>query len=194
MEIEPLINNDKELNELLIGCKNNESKYQTMFYSKYYFIIYNSCKKCVKVSSEAEDITHDVFIKLMGKLDKFNGKSPGQFVNWLKMVSKNSAIDILRAKKTFINIDDVAIDFEFDTIDLDVIDYVEDEVETNIKNAISKLPPKTKKVFELYYLDNYSHQEIANELNINEGTSKSNLFKAKMKLAKMLKQYNNNFN
>jgi RNA polymerase sigma factor (sigma-70 family) len=194
MEIEPLINNDKELNELLIGCKNNELKYQTMFYSKYYFIIYNSCKKCVKVSSEAEDITHDVFIKLMGKLDKFNGKSPGQFVNWLKMVSKNSAVDILRAKKTFINIDDVAIDFEFDTIDLDVIDYVEDEVETNIKNAISKLPPKTKKVFELYYLDNYSHQEIANELNINEGTSKSNLFKAKMKLAKMLKQYNNNFN
>jgi RNA polymerase sigma-70 factor (ECF subfamily) len=194
MEIEPLINNDKELNELLIGCKNNELKYQTMFYSKYYFIIYNSCKKCVKVSSEAEDITHDVFIKLMGKLDKFNGKSPGQFVNWLKMVSKNSAVDILRAKKTFINIADVAIDFEFDTIDLDVIDYVEDEVETNIKNAISKLPPKTKKVFELYYLDNYSHQEIANELNINEGTSKSNLFKAKMKLAKMLKQYNNNFN
>lgn len=194
MEVGSLINNEKELNELLIGCKNNQSKYQTMFYSKYYFIIYSSCKKCVKVSSEAEDITHEVFIKLMNKLDKFNGKSPGQFVNWLKMVSKNSAVDILRRKKTFINIDDVAIDFEFDTIDLDMIDYVEGEIETDIKSAISKLPPKSKKVFELYYLDNYSHQEIANELKINEGTSKSNLFKAKTKLAEMLKQYNNNFN
>lgn len=194
MEIEPLINNDEDLNALLIGCKNNELKYQAKFYSKYYFIVYNTCKKYVKVSCDAEDITQEVFIKLMNKLHTFNGKSPGQFVNWLKMVSKNSAVDILRAKKTFINIDDVAIDFEFDTIDLDVIDYVEDELETNIKSAISKLPPKTKKVFELYYLDNYSHQEIGDELNINEGTSKSNLFKAKMKLAKMLKQYNNNFN
>ena len=194
MEVAPIISNDIELNELLIGCKNNESKYQTIFYSKYYFIIYNSCKKYIKVSSEAEDITHEVFIKLMDKLDKFNGNSPGQFVNWLKMVSKNSAIDILRTKKKFINIDDIPLDIEFDTIDLNIIDGPDTKMESDIKNSISKLSPKFKRVFELYYLDNYTHQEIADELNINIGTSKSNLFKAKMKLAQLLKQYNNNFN
>ena len=194
MEFESVINGVEELNELIIGCKNSESKYQTKFYSKYYFIIYNSCKKYVKVSSEAEDITHEVFIKLINKLDTFNGKTPGQFTNWLKMVSKNSAIDILRKNKKFISIDDVSdVDFEFDTINLDMADYVEDNLKNDIKNAIDKLPPKTKKAFELYYLDNYTHQEIADELNINIGTSKSNLFKAKIKLAQSLKQYNNNF-
>lgn len=194
MEVTPIISNDIELNELLIGCKNYESKYQTIFYSKYYFIIYSSCKKCVKVSSEAEDITHEVFIKLMDKLHKFNGNSPGQFVSWLKMVSKNSAIDILRTKKKFINIDDIPLDIEFDTIDLNIIDGPDTKMESDIKNSISKLSPQFKRVFELYYLDNYTHQEIADELNINVGTSKSNLFKAKIKLAQLLKQYNNNFN
>jgi len=194
MVFESVINDVEELNELIIGCKNNESKYQTKFYSKYYFVIYNSCKKYVKVSSEAEDITHEVFIKLINKLDTFNGKTPGQFTNWLRMISKNSAVDILRKNKKFISIDDVAVDFEFDTINLDVMDYVEGEIGNNIKSAINKLSPKTKKTFELYYLDNYTHQEIADELNINIGTSKSNLFKAKIKLAEILKQYNKNFN
>jgi RNA polymerase sigma-70 factor (ECF subfamily) len=194
MEIGSLVNNDEELNELLIGCKNNELKYQAKFYSKYYFIVYNTCKKYVKVSCDAEDITQEVFIKLMNKLHTFNGKSPGQFVNWLKMVSKNSTVDILRTKKTFINIDDISLDMEFDSIDLNIIDGPDTKMECDIKNSISKLSPQSRRVFELYYLDNYSHQEIADELNINVGTSKSNLFKAKMKLAQLLKQYNNNFN
>jgi RNA polymerase sigma factor (sigma-70 family) len=194
METAPIISNDEELNELLIGCKNNESKYQAKFYSKYYYVVYNSCKKYVKVSCDAEDITQEVFIKLMSKLKTFNGNSPGQFVNWLKMVSKNCAVDILRVKKTFINIDDISLDIEFDTIDLNIIDGPNTKIEHDIKNSISKLSPQFKRVFELYYLDNYTHQEIADELNINIGTSKSNLFKAKMKLAQLLKQYNNNFN
>lgn len=193
MKFESVINNAEELNELLVGCKNNEPKYQAKFYSKYYLVIYNSCKKYVKVSEEAEDITQDVFIKLMPKLDKFRGNTPGQFINWLKMISKNSTLDILKRKKTFINIDDADVDFKFNTIDLDVIDYVEGEIENDIKNAINKLSPKTKKNFEMYYLDNYTHQEIANKLNINVGTSKSNLFRGKMILAEILKQYNKNF-
>jgi RNA polymerase sigma-70 factor (ECF subfamily) len=194
MEIGSLVNNEEELNELLIGCKNNDLKHQAKLYSSYYFIVYNTCKKYVKVSCDAEDITQEVFIKLMKKLDTFNGKSPGQFVNWLKMVSKNSTVDVLRRKKIFTNIDDISLDMEFDSIDLNIIDDTDSKVKTDIKNSISKLSPQFKRVFELYYLDNYSHQEIANELNINVGTSKSNLFKAKIKLAEMLKQYNNNFN
>jgi RNA polymerase sigma-70 factor (ECF subfamily) len=194
MVVGSIVNNNSELNELLIGCKNNESKYQAKFYSSYYFIVYNSCKKYVKVSCDAEDITQEVFIKLIAKLNTFNGNSPGQFVNWLKMVSKNSAIDILRAKKTFISIDDISLDIEFDTIDLNIIDGPDTKMESDIKDSISKLSPQFKRVFELYYLDNYTHQEIADELNINIGTSKSNLFKAKMKLAQLLKQYNNNLN
>jgi RNA polymerase sigma-70 factor (ECF subfamily) len=67
-------------------------------------------------------------------------------------------------------------------------------IANDIKSAISKLSPKYKKVFELYHIQNYSHDEIADELGINVGTSKSNLFKAKLKLSEMLKHYNNNFN
>jgi DNA-directed RNA polymerase specialized sigma24 family protein len=48
-------------------------------------------------------------------------------------------------------------------------------------------------IFELYYLDNYTHEEISKELNLNIGTSKSNLFKAKKKMSKLLEKYNNRF-
>ena len=64
----------------------------------------------------------------------------------------------------------------------------------DINIAISKLSPKYKKVFQLFYIQNYSHNEIADELGINVSTSKTNLLKAKLKLSKLLQHYNNSFN
>ena len=193
MSCEKTISDESEFIELLFGCKNNELKYQSKFYSKYYYIVYNTCKKYIKTPSDIEDMTHDIFIKLIDKINSFNGESPGQFVNWLKTITKNCVIDTIRKNKTYINFnDDILIDIN--TVDLGPTDILDEEMVIEIKKLIAKLSPKYRNVFELYYINYYTHQEIADELNINIGTSKSNLFKGKKRIAEMLKGYNNNFN
>jgi RNA polymerase sigma-70 factor (ECF subfamily) len=81
----------------------------------------------------------------------------------------------------------------FETHNFDETNDEQNNLDNDIKNAINKLSPKYKKVFELYYLDNYTHEEISNKLNLNVGTSKSNLFKARKKMSEILKKYNNKF-
>ena len=189
-----IIDNEEELKTFLIDCRNNDLSAQSRLYSSYYYLVYNSCKKYVKIDSELEDITQEAFIKIISKIDKFEGKSPAQFVNWVKMVSKNSTIDILKYRKNNIEINEEYFDSNLNTIDLDAIDDIDGKMVNDVKNAINKLSPPLRKIIELYYLDDYTHEEIANKLNIHIGTSKSNLFKAKKKLAVLLNQYNNRIN
>jgi RNA polymerase sigma-70 factor (ECF subfamily) len=81
-------------------------------------------------------------------------------------------------------------------VDFEILDVLDDSPEeplyssSDIKNAMETLPPSYRKVFELYYFDNMSHLEIADELGISDGTSKSNLFKAKAKIKSFLEDLN----
>ena len=179
---------------MLTGCINGNSFHQGKFYIKFNKLVFNTCLKYVKNTQEAEDITQNIFIKLFDNIHKFSGEDEKQLYSWVKMVSRNMTIDTIRKNKiksvgiSDDNIKDFSDDIYFD----DIIDG-ELELQKDIKDAINKLSPKYKKVFELYYLDNYTHEEISKELNLNVGTSKSNLFKAKKKMALMLKKYNNKF-
>ena len=62
------------------------------------------CKKYTKNLHEAEDLTQNIFLKLMNKIDTFKGKSPAQFTSWLKMLSKNSVIDSIRKRQNIYDI------------------------------------------------------------------------------------------
>ena len=182
------------LSNMLIGCIDGDTFHQSKFYTKFNKLVFNTCLRYVKNKQEAEDLTQNVFIKLFDNLHKFGGKDEKQLYSWVKMVSRNMTIDTIRKNKiksvdiSDDNIKDLSDEIYFD----DIIDG-ELELQKDIKDAINKLSPKYKKVFELYYLDNYTHEEISKELNLNVGTSKYNLFKAKKKMALMLKRYNNRF-
>jgi RNA polymerase sigma factor (sigma-70 family) len=187
-------NVDNLIFELVDGCSNNKKCEQTKFYIKFNKLIYNTCLAYVGNSQEAEDITQDIFIKIFNILHKFNGDSEKQLYSWVKTVSKNMTIDTIRVNKNksldidYENLPDLVEDANFDEFN-----NFDDDLLVDIKSAINKLSPKYKKVFELYYLDNYTHEEISKELNLNIGTSKSNLFKAKKKMSKLLEKYNNRF-
>ena len=196
MEKELLVNSDTEFLNIISGCINNNDNCKSKLYKKYYYTILNICKKYTNNRHEAEDLTQDIFLKIVRKLAKFNGSTPAQFTNWVKTLSKNSILDSLKSKRMkFSDVETNELnDLNLDFVDIDSIDNTNQIIANDIKLAISKLTPRYKKIFELYYINNYSHDEIADELGINVGTSKSNLFKAKIKLSEMLKHYNNSFN
>jgi RNA polymerase sigma factor (sigma-70 family) len=192
MEKESLV--DNEVKNLIHGCINGNHKSQTLLYKKYYNTIFGVCLKIIKNRPLAEDLSQDIFIKLVKKLDKFNGDNFAQLSSWVARLTKNHTIDFIRSRKITENIENVSLNLFTEIIDLSAMDNSEEIMANDIKNAISVLPLQYKRVFELFYISNYSHQEIADELNLNVGTSKSNLFKAKKKLASALSQYNNKFN
>jgi RNA polymerase sigma factor (sigma-70 family) len=125
------------------------------------------------------------FIKVYQKMGSY--KNTGPIEGWVKRIIKNTIIDELRKDKKGPIMKD--IDFEI----LDVLDDSPEEPlysSSDIKEAMNSLSPGYRKVFELYYFDNMTHREISEELGISEGTSKSNLFKAKENMKLYLENLN----
>ncbi|HET6243135.1 MAG: sigma-70 family RNA polymerase sigma factor [Bacteroidetes bacterium] len=178
---------DKNIIEIVSGCKNGDKKCQEMLYKMYYGKMMVICLRYTNDSDEAKDILQEGFIKVFNSLSKFD--FIGSFEGWLRRIMVNTAIDNFRKNKSAIKL--------FDTnIQLENIDFVEEDPEENLISkkiktadlleAIQRLSPAYKTVFNLYAVDGYSHQQIANELNISIGTSKSNYSKAKQNLKKIL--------
>lgn len=175
----------------LLKC-NNKDKINSELYNSYYFLVYNICRKYLKDVEESKDLSHDIFIKLTKNIDKFDSEHIAQLTSWIKVFSKNSAIDYLRKKDT---VTQNLKDYEFiDIVEIDVVSLFEDKYQ-NLSNLISKsidkLSPRARTAIKMFYFEDKTHEEIAQELEINVGTSKSNLHKAKLRLADLLKNYKN---
>ena len=184
---------DKDISFLISNDSKDNKVLQNLLYLKFNKFIFNICFKLLKNKMESEDLSHDIFIKLIDDINKFKGNNILGLTAWIKVFTKNKVIDYLRVKKRIITNDEISGNEFIDELDLSFLDG-ESTLVNDLKNAISKLSPKYKKVFELYYISDYTHDEIAEELNLNVGTSKSNLFKAKKNLASTLSKYNNKFN
>lgn len=139
---------------------------------------------------EAYDILQEGFIKVFKKIKNFEKK--GSLEGWIRRIMANTAIDHIRKKKDFYLSSDEL--YEMDNladesnIDLEMEDFANMKAEIIIA-FIQKLSPAYRTVFNMYVIENMTHQEIAEYLNISVGTSKSNLAKAKMKLKEMVSYY-----
>jgi len=178
----------KELNYLIDGCIRGDRKCQEKVYEMHYRKMLGVCMRYTRNTDEAKDLVQDGFIKVFTKLEKYNRS--GSFEGWIRRIVVNNAIDSFRRKKN----DFVLTDSEH-VLDGGAEDQnmpgQEDEGFYNIKpenvlEAIQGLSPAYKAVFNLYVMENYSHKEIAEMLDISVGTSKSNLAKAKMNLKRNL--------
>jgi RNA polymerase sigma-70 factor (ECF subfamily) len=138
------------------------------------------CLRYARSREEAIEIVNDGFYKILTNLDKY---SPGlSFKGWLRTVMINASIDHFRRnEKHYHNVDISYTSNE--RILPDVISSMDAEV---IINAIQELPASYRMVFNLYVIEGYKHSEIAHKLNISEGTSKSNLNMARIKLKRFL--------
>lgn len=137
----------------------------------------------------AEEILQEGFIKIFDKLDAFDYK--GSFEGWMRRIMANTAIDSIRKSKKDPMLTDNDEDFKLGSENPMVIQEELDLIELKADvalEAIESLSPAYRSVFNLYVMEDYSHKEIAEILGISEGTSKSNLSKAKANLQKILKE------
>lgn len=172
--------------ELIERLKNQEFKAQKILYKKYSSKFLGICMRFAKNKQEAEDILQDSFIKIYKKIGQFNYE--GSFEGWMKRIIINTAISNYRKyhKVCNIEIDEFILREEQASFafDIDECEFTREE----ILKAIQSLSPGYRIVFNLYAIEGYSHKEIAEMLNIDISTSKSQYSRAKKILQYRLQQ------
>ena len=180
-----------QLSKIIKGCKDRDPRCQKELYNRFFGIMMAVCYRYCSCRQDAEDIVQEGFIKIFDKIDSFDDN--GSFEGWLKRVFVNMALDKIRKQKMqFLSIN------ERDNEDYLLGITEQDEKEENqllisigrenLVKAIQNLTPMYRAVFNLYVIEGFTHAEIADILEVSEGTSKSNLFKAKKKLRKDIKE------
>jgi RNA polymerase sigma-70 factor (ECF subfamily) len=182
------VENKEELQEIVDGCIRGKRKFQKRLFEKYYGKMMAICYRYAKDSDEAQDMVQNGFIKVFKKLDVYNFE--GSLEGWIRRIMVNTAIDQIRKNKRnpFLiededRVQNIEEDVPFSTEEDEF--YSKLKAKTAIK-AISELSPAYRMVFNMYVIEGFTHKEIADYLGISEGTSKSNLAKAKQKLRAQL--------
>ncbi|MDQ7918249.1 RNA polymerase sigma factor [Mesonia sp. MT50] len=177
MKIISLHNNEKKL--IQRAAKNNRLAQQTL-YEIHAPKMLSVCRMYIKDLHFAEDVMLKGFFKVFKNLDGFQHK--GSFEGWVRRIMVREAIDFLRRKKEIQFSDRME---QYDAA-LDTDDYASAEAIQHLQELIDELPEGYKMVFVMYAVEGYKHQEIAELLHISEGTSKSQLFKARKVLQEKL--------
>lgn len=178
---------------LIDGCLREERRAQQRVYELFYGKMMAVCLRYTKNADQAKDILQDGFIKVFRSVDRFN--RAGSFEGWIRRIMVNTAIDhFRRTKNSYLllgeerSIEDFGDQDEEDILAEDTSEDYMDLKPADIINAMQKLTPAYRTVFNLYVFEELTHKEIADMLGINIGTSKSNLAKAKHNLKKFLTQ------
>lgn len=181
--------NKEQLKVIIAGCLKNKRRSQEKLFQLYYGKMLGVCMRYSRDRDSAEEVLQEGFIKIFEKLDRFDYK--GSFEGWMRRIMANTAIDSIRKSKKDPMLTDKDEDFKLGAEDAMVLkeesDFVGLKAEIALE-AIGSLSPAYKAVFNLYVIEDYTHKEIAEILGISEGTSKSNLSKAKLNLQKVLKE------
>lgn len=176
---------------LIDGCLQEDRRAQQRVYELFYGRMMAVCLRYTKNADQAKDILQDGFIKVFKSISKFN--RAGSFEGWIRRIMVNTAIDhFRRTKNSYLLLgEDRSIEDFGDQDEEDILadEGSEDHLDlkpADIINAMQKLTPAYRTVFNLYVFEELTHKEIADMLGINIGTSKSNLAKAKNNLKKFL--------
>ncbi|WP_092849862.1 RNA polymerase sigma factor [Algibacter pectinivorans] len=169
------------LNQLIEDCKNDNTKAQGELYKLYSGKLFAICLKYSRNYAEAQDNLQDAFLTIFKKIEQYKNK--GSFEGWIKRITVNTVLQRYRNEKVFdiINentIEDVEVEVDEDELSIDYL-----------LKIIQELPDRYRLIFNLYVLDGYSHKDIAKMLDINIGTSKSNLARARQILKKTIEDY-----
>lgn len=182
--------------KILKDCKNNQRKFQEELFKAYYGKVKSICLRYSNDINQSEDYLQDAFIKIFANIHKCNFENEISFGAWIKTTTRNSIIDSIRKEK---KIQSKENDYQLDVKSLELNDNNDFEfletsnklTELQIIEEIQKLPLAQRTVFNMFVIDELGHKEISETLGIHEGTSKSNLYKAKNKLKEELKKYIN---
>lgn len=172
-----------DLSAVINGCRHNRQSAQRQLYEAYYGFAKSICLRYTSTREEAEEMLDDGFVRVFAKISYYDPDQP--FDAWFRTLMVHAAIDHFRRyhQRVLLTELDVAFDIPYDDRSLDRLNTEE------IMALVQQLPPSYRAVFSLHVVDGYTHPEIAQLLGIQEGTSRSHLLKARLKLQEMIGQY-----
>jgi RNA polymerase sigma-70 factor (ECF subfamily) len=166
--------------DIIDGCLSGSRRDQELLYRRFSPKLYAVCLQYAGNTEEARDVLQEGFIKIFENLSHFSHE--GSFEGWMRRIIVNTALERYRNRYFLSRVDDI-----------DEVTEPEAEPDNNdfagleafdLLNMIMELPPKYRMVFNLYAIEGYSHKEIGEMLGVSEGTSKSNLSRAREILQK----------
>ncbi|MGZ3974599.1 MAG: RNA polymerase sigma factor, partial [Flavisolibacter sp.] len=160
--------------DLLEGCRRGDRKMQQELYDRFSPKMYGVCLRYAGNTEEAEDILQEGFIKIFNKINSYRGD--GSFEGWIRRIFVNTAIEHFR-KKTYLQ---PITETEENTVEGKYLSVLDSLAEKDIVRLIQQLSPGYRTVFNMYVVEGYTHKQIADMLGISEGTSKSQLSRAKL--------------
>ncbi|HMK02562.1 MAG TPA: RNA polymerase sigma factor [Ferruginibacter sp.] len=167
------------INESMLG----NSKMQKLLYHQFATRMYAVCLRYTKNADDAEDILQEGFIKIFRNLDKFRGD--GSFEGWIRKIITRTAISHLRDNKKKLNTQPAELNGSLEDRESNILERL---AEKDIVGIVTKLPPGYRKVFMMYVMEGYNHKEIAGILGCSEGNCKSQLYRSRTQLQKILKK------
>lgn len=174
-----------ETKEIIKGCLAGDRRDQELLYRRHASKLYSVCLQYSGNDEEARDILQEGFIKIFENLSNY--KNEGSFEGWMRRITVNTALEKFRCRHNLYRVDDIDTIQEPD-FDPDNQDFAGLEA-NDLLEIIRELPTKYRMVFNLYAIEGYSHKEISKMVNISEGTSKSNLSRARGILQRRVGSY-----
>ena len=170
--------------QIIEGCIKNDRACQQRLYNMLSAKMFAVCLRYANEYNSAQDLLQEGFIKVFKNIEKFRGE--GSFEGWVRRIFVNTAIEHYRKQVNMYAIHDT---------DTKQYEYFDDNALENLKRedivkTIQKLSDGYRTVFNLYVVEGYSHKEIGDMLGISEGTSKSQLARARYLLQKMITDSN----
>ncbi|MCF8451364.1 MAG: sigma-70 family RNA polymerase sigma factor [Taibaiella sp.] len=160
-------------------CKNNEPAAQHFLYNKYVEDMMILCLRYVPDAEDAKEVLMDGFLSFFKNMEQFSYQGAGSVKAWLKKIMVNCCLMNLRKRKmTFAGSGDL-VQYEDTATGEDVLDNL---AAKDIMKQLQQLPDGYRMVFNLYAFEGLNHREIAELLQITEGTSKSQLHRARAML------------
>ena len=170
-----------ELQKLLTECKNKSITAQKYLFDKLSMQMFVVCRRYMKTDHIAEEVMMNGFLKVFRTLHNFVYTNDAATIGWIRKIMVNECLMQLRKTNSFLFVEER----EAAEISIDE-DAIESISAGEILKLIVQLPPGYRTVFNLYVMEEMGHKEIAKQLGISEGTSKSQLSKAKQMLQQLL--------
>jgi len=174
-----------EIKNIIKGCLTGNRRDQELLYRRHAAKLYAVCLQYSGNDEEARDILQEGFIKVFENLVHY--KHEGSFEGWMRRIMVNTALEKYRNRHNLYRVDDIDTIPEQDA-EPDNMDY-SGLGASDLLGIIRELPPTYRMVFNLYAIEGYSHKEISKMVNISEGTSKSNLSRARAILQRRVGSY-----
>jgi RNA polymerase sigma-70 factor (ECF subfamily) len=174
------------LSDLLAGCLRNQRKSQELLYRQFYGYAMSVCLRYAHTRETALEVLNDGFLKVFTRLDQYDPAQP--FKGWLRRILINTAIDHYRQE---VRHEHESIEPFEQTVVSETANAFSQLAHEDLMNLVQQLSPAYRLVFNLYAIDGFTHEEIAGQLGISVGASKSNLARARENLRLLLKHLNN---